>query len=200
MHLADNCTEHSTLAGEEFLVNAAKRGDHLAYGELSGRHTPMIFNVVNKITRNREDTEDALQDTLMKAFIHLPAFDGRSSFSTWMTRIAINSALMLLRKRKARQETSLESENEAPQYADSSPGPDKLFLKRESEVNLTRAILRLPKGLREVVDLRNSNDASVKEVARRVGISVAATKSRLLRARRRLAISMTKQSINIHHA
>jgi RNA polymerase sigma-70 factor (ECF subfamily) len=187
--------EGLTSLRDESLVEAAKSGDHAAYRELSIRHAPMIFRIVSRITRNREDTEDALQDSLMKAFIHLQTFDGRSSFSTWLTRIAINSALMLLRKKRTRLETSLESDlvdDSGPhvQLVDPSPGPEKLYLQRERERNLRRAIRRLPSNLREVIEIRNARDASVSEVAGIAGISIAATKSRLLRARKTLTASL----------
>jgi RNA polymerase sigma factor (sigma-70 family) len=187
----------STLC-DAFLLEAAKQGEHAAYSELSSRYAPMVFRIVNRITRNREDAEDAMQESLMKAFIHLQTFDGRSSFSTWLTRIAINSALMVLRKKRTRPETSLESDltnghSQPVQHADPSLGPEKIYLQRERELNLRQAIRRLPSGLREVIEIRNAQDASVTKIAEIAGISVAATKSRLLRARKTLTTSMNWQ-------
>jgi RNA polymerase sigma factor (sigma-70 family) len=184
--------EGLTLLSDECLVAAAKSGDQAAYIELSSRHAPMVYRVVSRITRNREDTEDALQESLMRAFCHLQTFDGRSSFSTWLTRIAINSALMLLRKKRTRLETSLESSlaNDSYQHVDPSLSPERLYLQRERERNLKRAIRRLPSALREVIEVRNAKDASVREVANIVGISIAATKSRLVRARKTLTASL----------
>jgi RNA polymerase sigma factor (sigma-70 family) len=184
--------EGLALLSDECLVAAAKSGDQAAYIELSSRHAPMVYRVVSRITRNREDTEDALQESLMRAFCHLKTFDGRSSFSTWLTRIAINSALMLLRKKRTRLETSLDSglADDTYQHVDPSLSPERLYLQRERERNLKRAIRRLPSALREVIEVRNAKDASVREVANIVGISVAATKSRLVRARKTLTASL----------
>jgi RNA polymerase sigma factor (sigma-70 family) len=190
--------ERTVVAGDESLLEAAKRGEHAAYIELSNRHAPMIFRVVNRITRNREDAEDAMQESLMKAFIHLRTFDGRSSFATWLTRIAINSALMLLRKKRTKMEISFESDPadanwHSVQLADPSSGPETLYLQQEREHNLKQAIYRLPSNLREVIEIRNAHDVSVTEVAEIAGISVAATKSRLLRAKKALTTSMNWQ-------
>jgi RNA polymerase sigma factor (sigma-70 family) len=181
---------------DEYLVKKAKRGEHAAYIELSNRHSPMVFRMIMRVTKNREDAEDALQETLMKAFIHLQTFNGTSSFATWLTRIGINSALMLLRKKKSQLEQSivgsLDQETEYyVRYADPSPGPENLCLTREREKFLRQGIRRLPTRLREVIEFRHQQDSSVGELANAFGISVAATKSRLLRARN-LLIASTK--------
>ena len=85
---------------EKRLVAAAKYGESVAFDVLCERLTPRILRSLLRITKNREDAEDALQDSLLSAFIHIAEFDGRSAFSTWLTRIAINSALMILRKKR----------------------------------------------------------------------------------------------------
>src|SRR5579871_2039234 len=84
----------------ERLVAAALDGDYRAFSALCDLHSAHLLRTIYRITRNREDAEDALQDTLMRAFLHMRSFDGRAQFVTWMTRIAINSALMILRKRR----------------------------------------------------------------------------------------------------
>ena len=86
-------------SNDETLVAAAKTGEHQAFSELWNRHSKKTFSTMYRITRNRQDAEDALQDAFLKAYVHLKNFDGRSSFSTWLTRIAINSALMILRRK-----------------------------------------------------------------------------------------------------
>ena len=93
---------------DEALIAEAKSGDHLAFGQLWKRHSNTAFKIVYRIAGNRDDAEDAIQDAWMKAYIHLHTFDGRSKFSTWFTRIAINSALMILRKKRTHPETSME--------------------------------------------------------------------------------------------
>jgi RNA polymerase sigma factor (sigma-70 family) len=175
-------------ASESSLVPAAQSGGHGAYGELWGRHREMIFRIVQRIVKNREDAEDVLQDTWIKAFLNISAFDGRSAFSTWVTRIAINSALMKLRKRRWHMETSLDDHGDAdpcrfPEIAELSPDPEEDCIRRERQFRARRAVQRLSPNLRKVIELRLSMDGSIEEIASITGISAAATKSRLLRAR-----------------
>jgi len=172
---------------DEVLVAAAKLGDHAAFLELWTRHSNKAFKKTYQITRNRDDAEDAIQDGWMKAYIHLNTFDGRSSFSTWLTRIAINSALMILRRKRVRPETSIEIEDgdlrRHWEPADQSKSVEEFYARHERAEHLKRAICRLNPKLRAVVEIHQSNDSSLKEIAETAGISVAATKSRLLRAR-----------------
>jgi RNA polymerase sigma-70 factor, ECF subfamily len=173
---------------DEALVAAAKLGDHHAFAELWTRHSKTAFNMAYRITGNRDDAEDAIQDAWMKAYMHLKTFDGRAKFSTWLTRIAINSSLMILRRKRARSETSMEiTDGDTWQHweiADQTKNVEELYARQERVERLRRAICRLQPTLRNVVEIRQSNDRSVKEVAELAGISVAATKSRLLRARK----------------
>ena len=89
---------------EEQLIAAAKTGRQAPFGELCERHMKQVFYVTRRITRNREDAEDATQECFLSAFAHLKDFDGRSQFATWLTRIAINAALMKLRKNRGARE------------------------------------------------------------------------------------------------
>jgi RNA polymerase sigma-70 factor (ECF subfamily) len=173
---------------DESLVTAAQRGDHMAYSELRRRHLSQVFKTVHRITRNQEDTEDVVQDAWMKAFQHIKGFGGRSSFSTWLTRIAINSAFMMLRKRKGYPQESLDEQSESglstiPEPVERSHNPEALFLETEMQLRVRQAVRRLPLVLREVTEIRQSQDHSVEEIAMITGLSVAATKSRLRRAR-----------------
>ena len=95
-------------ATDEVLVAAAKSGNHPAFAELWRRYSNTAFKIVFRVTGNRDDAEDAIQDAWMKAYLHLKTFDNRSKFSTWFTRIAINSALMMLRKKRSHPETSMD--------------------------------------------------------------------------------------------
>jgi RNA polymerase sigma factor (sigma-70 family) len=179
-----------TAANESLLVAATQRGDHLAYAELCRRHHEMVFRIVLRITGNTADAEDVLQDSWMKAFIHINTFDGRSTFSTWLTRIAINSALAILRKRK-KQEFSLdnsdESDNHRPmELVELSRNPEECCLEAERKTLIRKAIRRLPSKLRMALEMRESQEGSVQEIAMMAGVPVATMKSRLLRARRRL--------------
>jgi RNA polymerase sigma-70 factor (ECF subfamily) len=175
-------------ATDEVLVAAAKLRDHDAFAELWTRHSRTAFNVAYRITRSRDDAEDAIQDAWMKAYMHLDTFDGRAKFSTWLTRIAVNSSLMILRRKRARSETSMEIKDGDTgwhwEIADQTKNVEELYARHERVEHLKRAICRLHATLRNVVEIRQSNDRSVKEVAELTGISVAATKSRLLRARK----------------
>jgi RNA polymerase sigma-70 factor (ECF subfamily) len=170
------------------LVTSAQSGVHQAYVELCLRHREMVFRTVQRIVRNQEDVEDVLQDSWMRGFTHIRGFDGRSAFSTWMTRIACNSALMMLRKRRSVHECSLDEYLEPnyprfPETQEPAQNPEERYLAREEQLLVRRAIRRLPPRLRLVVELRQSQDGTIGEVASAAGISVAATKSRLLRAK-----------------
>jgi RNA polymerase sigma-70 factor (ECF subfamily) len=175
-------------ATDEVVVAAAKLGDCAAFAELWERHSSRAFTIAYRITKNQNDAEDVVQDAWMKAYVHLNTFDGRAKFSTWLTRIAINSALGILRRKRARPETSMEiTDDEAwhPwEIADQTMNVEELYARHESVERLRRAICRLQPTLRNVVEIHQSNDRSVKEIAELAGISVAATKARLLRARK----------------
>jgi RNA polymerase sigma-70 factor (ECF subfamily) len=140
-----------------------------------------------RIMGNRDDAEDVIQDAWMKAYVHLNTFDGRAKFATWLTRIAINSALMTLRKKRSHPETRMEvTDGETWQYweiTDQTKDVEELYAGHERVERLRRAICLLRPTLRDVVEIHQFNDRSVKEVAELAGLSVAATKSRLLRAR-----------------
>jgi RNA polymerase sigma-70 factor, ECF subfamily len=172
---------------DERLVAVAKLGDRSAFAELWKLHSKSAFTKVYQITKNRADTEDVMQDTWIKAFIHLNTFDGRAKFSTWLTRIAINSALMVLRKRRSRPEASLESTDgetwQIREIVDKTKDVEEQYLNREGVERLRRAICRLNPQLRAVVEIQQSEDGQVKEIAELAGISTSAAKSRLSRAR-----------------
>ena len=176
-----------TIATDEALVAAVRAGDHGAFAVLWERHSRIALHMAFRITGNRDDAEDVMQDAWMKAYVHLKSFDGRSKFSTWVTRIAINSALMALRRRRSHPETSVDTaEGEGGQHweiPDRGKDVEDLYAKDERAERLRRAICRLKPALRKVVEIHQKKDGSVKEIADIAGISVAATKSRLLRAR-----------------
>ncbi len=183
---------------ENTLVLLAKNGDGYAYSELCRRHSKRVFKTVRRLTRTHEDAEDVLQESLLKALIHLGGFDGRSSFSTWLTRIAINSALMMMRKRRSRPEQSIDWEEESGpvrylQLADSRLSSEDQLHINERNSRIRGAIGKLPPKLRIPLELQLSEDVPVRELATLLGISVAATKSRLLRARIHLRRSCIKE-------
>jgi RNA polymerase sigma-70 factor, ECF subfamily len=178
----------AAAAPDDVLIAAARSRDHVAFVELWARHSKMGFNMAYRITGNREDAEDVIQDAWPSAYVHLNTFDGRSKFSTWLTRIAINSALGILRRKRTRPETSMKiTDGETWQFcevADQTKNVEELYARHEKTERLRRAICRLQPTLRYVVEIHQANDRSIKEIADLAGISVAATKSRLLRARR----------------
>jgi RNA polymerase sigma factor (sigma-70 family) len=182
--------------GDEGLIAAAQAGQEWAFVELCTRSSKRAFSSIYSVTRNREDAEDALQDSILRAFEHLRQFDGRSSFATWFTRIGINSALMILRKKRVRPETSMDVTAEEEswrhwQISEHSTDPEKHYVVRERSRHLRRAICQLPSSLRSVIELGQMKGHSTKQIADHMGISVPATKSRLARARAALRKSMT---------
>jgi RNA polymerase sigma factor (sigma-70 family) len=183
-------------ASDDFLTLAAKSGDGPAFVELSRRHSKKIQRLAYRILGNWEDADDVLQDSLLKAFKSLAQFRGTSSFSTWITRIAINSALMELRRRRVRFEISYDGRAdfdgfvEPWDFPDSSPNPERLCARGETEELLRTAIRRLPCSCQTVVELQLATECSTNEIAQALGISVPATKSRLLRARAKLRASL----------
>ena len=176
-------------SSDAVLVSTAKSGDADAFVELSKRHSNRVFQTTYRITRNRQDAEDAVQDSLLKAFTHLNEFQEKSSFSTWLTRIAINSALMILRKKRVCVEISIDgSDDSGETYERWEPralteDPENRLARTEREELLRDAILRLPPVIREAVELRQARQYSTREIAQALGISVPAVKSRLSRAK-----------------
>jgi RNA polymerase sigma-70 factor (ECF subfamily) len=188
----------SDPAREETLVAAAKNGNEQAFEILVKRHAPKILAVAQRYTRAQEDAKDVLQQTLQNAFVHLHSFESKSSFSTWLTRIAINQALMLLRRRRALHEVPVDQSSEGEgnsgylEVPDSSSDPEANYARRERVRILTAALGNLRPGLRRAVELRDLRELSTSETARRMGLSVAAVKARLFHARRELRQALTR--------
>ena len=174
------------------IVLAAKGGDEQAFGILFKRYQPKIFAIALRYTRIPEDAEDVVQETFQKAFLHLRRFQGKSSFSTWLTRIAINEALMLLRRGRAGREVSIDdsSEDESAkhrvQIPDSDPDPEMSYLEREGAQVLCAAIDKLNPRMRTAIKLRELAELSTQETARRMVLSVGAVKARVFHGRRKL--------------
>ena len=175
---------------EDALVAAAKQGQAEAFATLCQPYARRLIRNAHRITRNHEDAEDALQDAFLSAFIHIKNFDGRSSFSTWLTRIAINSALMTLRKKRSSRETSIGfGESDAKglgwDVPDPSPNPEKACAQREKERLLREAICELRPTIRQAVEIQ-LRELSMEETAGMIGVSLAAAKGRLFHGRRAL--------------
>jgi len=175
---------------EDALVAAAKQGQAEAFATLCQPHARRLIRNAHRITGNHEDAEDALQDAFLSAFIHIKNFDGRSSFSTWLTRIAINSALMTLRKKRSSREIligsgELGANGVGWDVPDPSANPEKLYAQREKERILREAICELRPTIRQAVEIQ-LRELSMEATAGMIGVSVAAAKGRLFHGRRAL--------------
>jgi RNA polymerase sigma-70 factor (ECF subfamily) len=183
---------------EAVLVAQAKDGDTRAFGDLVRRYEGKIFRLANHITQNREDAEDVLQETFMKAYEHLEQFKGDSKFYTWIVRIAVNQALMKLRRRKTDKSVSLDEQIDTGEdtvvreIAAWGEDPEQQFTREELGEILDGAIESLEPPYRSVFVLRDVEDLSTEETAEALGLSVPAVKSRLLRARLQLREKLTR--------
>jgi RNA polymerase sigma-70 factor (ECF subfamily) len=175
------------------LVTAARSGSTAAFDDLREIYARRIYRKLLMMTNNREDAEDALQDTFLRAYLALHTFEERSSFYTWVTRIAINSALMILRKRRLRPEVSFDSTSDTDEaisgfeFKDSGPSPEHICVHRQRYACMVRSIWKLQPRLRQVIEMQMTDNYSIREIAQALEISEAAVKSRLARARARLA-------------
>lgn len=182
------CTEKHS---DGTLVAATKSGDAQAFEELVLRHRQRVLAVAQRITNNREDAEDVAQESFHKAFLHLGAFQERSRFSTWLTRIAMNEAFMLLRRRRGVLEVLPESPDDgvkfnSESFVDQSPNPEESCWRREHTQLLTEAINRLRPTIRTTIVLRDIEERSVEETAQILGTSIGAVKARHFQGRRKL--------------
>ncbi|MGD1212817.1 MAG: sigma-70 family RNA polymerase sigma factor [Candidatus Acidiferrales bacterium] len=170
---------------------AAKAGDIPAFETLVGRYERKIFRLTQNITQNREDAEDAMQEAFLKAFEHLDNFQGNSRFYTWLVRIAVNQALMKLRKRRPNvvsldQELDTGEDMMPRDVEDWGPSPEERYGQTELGNILGKVISELNPQFRIVFQLRDIEELSTEETAEALGLSVPAVKSRLLRARLKL--------------
>jgi RNA polymerase sigma-70 factor, ECF subfamily len=177
------------------LVSATKRGDARAFDKLALRHKRRVLAVAHRITNNREDAEDVAQESFHKAYLHLHDFQERSLFSTWLTRIAMYQAFMLLRRRRRALEVMPESSGDdvkpvSETFIDQSPNPEESCWRRERIEHLATAINRLSPTIRRTILLRDIEERSLKETAEILGASIAAVKSRVSRGRRELSATV----------
>jgi RNA polymerase sigma-70 factor (ECF subfamily) len=181
------------------LVAATKNGESQAFEFLVKRHEAKTFSVAFRITRNREDAQDVVQQSFHKAFVHLDSFQEKSSFSTWLTRIVINEGLMCLRRTRARREVSLgdvESESEElflPEIPDRRENPAEIYEQLENDRILCEAMNQLSAEFRTVVRLR-LEERTVGETAEILGLGIGTLKARLFRARQKLRVMLTRSS------
>ena len=180
------------IARDEYaFLAAAKRGDPTAFESLCKQSAGTVFRVARRMMRNNEDAEDVVQESFQLAFIHLNNFNGDSRFSTWLSRIAINAALMKLRKKHLR-DVSLDESAESEQWSaridveDQSLNPEQLYAQKEQQRILSEAMKDLTPGMRKAIELRELDERSTEETARIMGISVGAVKARVFHGRKKL--------------
>jgi len=190
-------TEPASADGEAALVARAREGDAAAFTELVNRYERKIFRLARHITQNPEDAEDVLQETFLRAYEHLSDFQGHSKFYTWLVRIAVNQALMKLRRRRSDRSVSLDEpvdtgEDQVTREIAVWDNPEQRYSQEEIREILAKAIESLPPIFRTVFILRDIDELSTEETAAALNLSVPAVKTRLLRARLRLREKLTR--------
>jgi RNA polymerase sigma-70 factor (ECF subfamily) len=176
-------------------VSAARIGSSVAFTEFYALYSRRLYKTIISITKHSEDAEDALQETFLRAYLAFHTFEGRSSVYSWLTRIAINSALIILRKRRARleapfgaQQPDAQTESFSFEIRDSAPTPELVYDLHRRRVTLIRAIRDLDARLRNPIEMQITRESSMKEIGQVLKISEAAVKARLHRARLRLSV------------
>jgi RNA polymerase sigma-70 factor (ECF subfamily) len=188
----------STVFDEAALVAAAKAGDAGAFSELVQHYDRRVFRMAKQITQNDDDAEDVLQETFLKAYTHLDDFQGNSKFYTWVVRIAVNEALMKLRKRRSDRTVPLDDpidtgEDEVVrEIAVWDQNPEDTYSREELATILDDAVQSLKPAYRTVFILRDIEEMSIEETAEALNLSISAVKSRLLRARLQLREKLTR--------
>ena len=175
------------------LVRRAVKGDSEAQDALIGRYRIRLYRLALRLLRSREDAEDAVQDALLSAYRNLSSFEGRSLFSTWLTRIVVNAALVRMRRQRARPELFLQdvsTEDPSPMtnmFVDGRPDPEQAYACFETKQLVEGALEELSPSIRHAFALREFHDLTNTEAAEVAGIRVGAFKSRISRARSQLA-------------
>ena len=200
--MAEVSAYHGTVSGEHndelALVERARAGDPAAFSDLVQRYERKVYRLAKHITQNDEDAEDVLQESFMKAYTHLDSFQGDSKFYTWLVRIAVNEALMKLRKRKSDRTVSLDEPQDTGEdlmvreIAVWEDDPEKKYSRDELADILSQAVDSLKPSFRTVFVLRDIEELSTEDTAEALGISIPAVKSRLLRARLQLREKLTR--------
>jgi RNA polymerase sigma-70 factor, ECF subfamily len=186
-------TVERAIAPDEDIAAAVRAGSPDAFRKLHTLYSQRLYRTIMAITKNPQDAEDALQDTFLRAYVALGTFEGRCKVYTWLTRIAVNSALMILRKRRIRPEVLVGTQPDdyaeivLSELKDSAPNPEQSFYLRQRQLTLLRAIRSLQPQLQEPIWLQMTHGWSVREIGRALNLSAAAVKSRLHRARQRLS-------------
>jgi RNA polymerase sigma-70 factor, ECF subfamily len=192
--LLDHTVEPVIVPADD-IVLAAQTGSPAAFAELHSAYSRRLYQTILSITRNPHDAEEALQDTFLRAYLAINTFEGKSKISTWLTRIAINSALMVLRKRRTHPEVLFDPQPNDRcntilfDRSDSAPNPEEAYDMRQRQIKTLRAIRRLNPTLRAPIRMHMTHGWSVREISQALNISESAVKSRLYRARLQLSTS-----------
>jgi len=186
-------TADRAMAARDEIVSASSAGSSVRFEELHATYSRRLYKTIAAITKSSQDAEDALQDTFLRAYLAIQTFEGRSNIYSWLTRIAINSALMVLRKQRARSEVLFDPQPD-PQFEtpffevrDSAPSPEEACNLDQRLLRTLHAIHRLSPPLQAPIRMQLMHGRSVKEISRALNISKAAVKSRLHRARKLLS-------------
>jgi RNA polymerase sigma-70 factor, ECF subfamily len=186
-------SEEATRTSESELLRRAMAGDRSALETLFGRNSRALYQTALRLLGNPEDAEDALQEGMLAAYRNLRRFEGRSQFSTWLTRIVINAALMRRRSQRAHPAISLDERPgddlppPAERFADDGPSPEELCAGSELSARLKENLDDLSPLLRNAFQLRELQGLSADEAAKELGVSRNTLKARLWRARHQLA-------------
>lgn len=181
------------VAHDKETTSATPAGTPEAFAEFYELYSRRLYRTIIAITKHAQDAEDALQETFLRAYLSFHTFEGRSNVYSWLTRIAINSALMILRKKRSRSEILFDSQPDAQTEAfcfeiqDSTPSPEAICISRHRHAALMRRINNLNTRLQRPIQMRIKKDSSIKEIGQALNISEATVKTRLHRARQRLS-------------
>ena len=200
------CASERRIRTDDEIVLGVRTGSPLAFTELHRTYSPRLYSVIAAITRNPEDAEDALQETFLRAYLGIHSFEGRSTIYSWLARIAINSALMILRKRRVRSEILFDPQPDGTnetfclEFQDPSLNPEEVCALRQRLAKVRDAIHSLGPHMREPLRMRVEKEASVEEISHALKLTEAAVKTRLHRARRQLSVRPDiKRLATSHH-
>ena len=183
------------IAPVDDIVLAAQAGSAAAFAEIHSIYSGRLYRTILSIAKNPQDAEEALQETLLRAYLAIKRFEGKSQIYTWLTRIAVNTTLMVLRKQRIRPEVLFDPqpddrcESFTFEVKDSALNPEELCALHQRQLKTLRALHRLRPFLREPIRMQIMHGWSISEISRELNVSVAAVKSRLYRARQQLSTS-----------
>lgn len=180
------------LAPLDDIVSAAQAGSDAAFAALHSIYSRRLYRTILSITRNPQDAEEALQETYLRAYLAINKFERKSAIYSWLTRIAVNSALMVLRKQRARPELLFDPQQDDRcersffEPKDPDPNPEEAYCLHQRQITTLRSVRRLDPALRAPIWMQLKYGWSIRQIGRALNISDAAVKSRLYRARQRL--------------